>query len=70
MVDCNIILNESIAYAAQQFGLALYVSLSRSQDRLANQVNYIIDKNSIRFSSKYINNSSFAPDAWAPPKST
>lgn len=61
MVDCNIILNESIAYAAQQFGIALYDSLSRSQERLANQANYIIDKNSIRFNSKYWNNGAHPP---------
>lgn len=47
-------LTESIAYAAQQFGIALYDSLTKSQERLANQVNYIIDKNSIRFNSKYL----------------
>lgn len=51
MVDCNIVLSESIAAAAQQFGLALYESLVRSHERLANQ-NYIVDKTSIAFNSK------------------
>lgn len=52
MVDCNIILSDSIAYAAQQFGIALYDSLAKNHERLANQPNYLIDKNSIRFNSK------------------
>lgn len=53
MVDCQIILSDSITYAAQQFGIALYDSLFKSAERLANQANFIIDKNSIRFNSKY-----------------
>lgn len=53
IVDCKIVLSESIAYAAQQFGLALYDSLAKSHERLANQAGYIIDKTSIRFNSKY-----------------
>lgn len=54
IIDCNIVLSESIAYAAQQFGIALYDSLAKSHERLANQPGYIIDKNSIRFNSKYM----------------
>ena len=53
IVDCSILLSESITYAAQQFGIALYESLSKSHERLANQANYVIDKTSIRFNSKY-----------------
>lgn len=52
IIDCNIVLSDSIAYAAQQFGIALYESLTKSHERLANQPNYIIDKSSIRFNSK------------------
>lgn len=53
IVDCNIILRDSIAYAAQLFGVALYDSLAKSNEKLANQASFIIDKNSIRFNSKY-----------------
>lgn len=53
LVECNIVLSESIAYAAQQFGIALYESLQRSNERLANLAGYLIDKNSIKFNSKY-----------------
>lgn len=52
LVDCNIVLSNSIPYAAQQFGFALYDALAKSQDRLANQSGFVIDKNSIRFNSK------------------
>ena len=51
-MDCNIILSDSIAYAAQLFGVALYNSLIKSNERLANQASFVIDKNSIRFNSK------------------
>lgn len=54
MVNCNIILSESIAYAAQQFGLALYNSLGNSRELLAGQTGYLIDKNSIKLNCKYI----------------
>lgn len=53
LVECNIVLAESITYAAQQFGIALYDSLTKSNERLANQQSYLIDKNSIKFNSKY-----------------
>lgn len=53
IVECNIVLSESITSAAQQFGLALYDSLLKSHGRLANQPGYIIDRNSIKFNSKY-----------------
>lgn len=54
VVNCNIILNESVGYAAQQFGLALYMSLSGSRELLAGQTGYLIDKNSIKLNCKYI----------------
>lgn len=55
MVDCNIVLSDSIVYAAQLFGVALYDSLAKSGEKLANQASFIVDKNSIRFNSKYWN---------------
>lgn len=53
-MNCNIILSESIPSAAQQFGLALYNSLGASQELLAGQAGYLIDKNSIKLNCKYI----------------
>lgn len=54
IVDYNIVLANSIGWAAQQFGYALANSLGMTNYRLANQQQFVIELNSIKFNGKYL----------------